>query len=165
MDTPTIVVDSNVFISAALSIHSKRLDSPSAAVFFKVVRGGVIAVASPQTSTNLPGNFQILSSNCHRHSSLISLTCWPAPWKWFPSADLPWDVGMNATICLSRRPIMAAPMRSLPVTPTSKMRKRATVLPNAMRVSKKWCKFEPFSTALLYLVFPFFASSIDASLM
>ncbi len=33
------------------------------------------------------------------------------------------------------------------------------------RVSKKWCKFEPFSTALLYLVFPFFASSIDASLM
>jgi len=34
-----------------------------------------------------------------------------------------------------------------------------------LRVSKKWCKFEPFSTALLYLVFPFFASSIDASLM
>ncbi len=55
MDTPTIVVDSNVFISAALSIHSKRLDSPSAAVFFKVVRGGVIAVASPQTLYELAG--------------------------------------------------------------------------------------------------------------
>ena len=39
------------------------------------------------------------------------------------------------------------------------------VPPRAQRVSKKWCKFEPFSTALLYLVFPFFASSIDASLM
>jgi len=44
-------------------------------------------------------------------------------------------------------------------------RKTVLQISQCLRVSKKWCKFEPFSTALLYLVFPFFASSIDASLM
>lgn len=55
MDTPKIVVDSNVFVSAALAISGKRLDSPSAVVFFKVVQRDVVAVASPQMLYELAG--------------------------------------------------------------------------------------------------------------
>ena len=59
MDTPKIVVDSNVFVSAALAIYSKKLDSPSAAVFFKVVQKDVIAVASSQMLYELAGKLSL----------------------------------------------------------------------------------------------------------
>ena len=61
MDTPRIVVDSNVFVSAALAIHSKKLESPSAAVFFKVVRKDVVAVASSQMLYELAGKLSLPS--------------------------------------------------------------------------------------------------------
>lgn len=61
MDTPRIVVDSNMFVSAALAIHSKKLESPSAAVFFKVVRKDVVAVASSQMLYELAGKLSLPS--------------------------------------------------------------------------------------------------------
>lgn len=45
----TIVADTNIFVSAALAIHSNRLDSPTAELFTRIANGDVIAVASQQT--------------------------------------------------------------------------------------------------------------------
>jgi hypothetical protein len=53
-----IVVDSNIFIAAALAIQSDRLHSPSFVLFSKVVTREIIAVASPQMLYELAGKLE-----------------------------------------------------------------------------------------------------------
>ncbi len=55
MRTPKIVVNTNVLVAAALSIQSKRPNSPSLVLFSKMASRDVIAVASPQMLYELAG--------------------------------------------------------------------------------------------------------------